>query len=155
MVVGQIVEGRDLGFVGANASWPHVVHCEVSDRQSASFDPDLTAWDRQHHLHDPIGTITHMSYCLASTSQLFGMSHQANRPHDDEPPLQSSLLEHFQGWKLEDAKAQFSEVVGLAREAEPQRITVRGQDAVVILSARDFAKLLPLIEQPNLHVLLS
>lgn len=35
------------------------------------------------------------------------------------------------------------------------RITVRGEDAVVILSAKDFAKLLPLLEQPSLHQFLS
>jgi prevent-host-death family protein len=56
---------------------------------------------------------------------------------------------------LEDAKARFSEVVRLAREQTPQRITVRGQDAVVVISAQDFARLLPLLEQPNLHALLS
>lgn len=46
-------------------------------------------------------------------------------------------------------------MVSLARETEPQRITVRGQDAVVILSAQEFAKLLPLMEQPNLQTLPS
>ncbi|MGB3494720.1 MAG: type II toxin-antitoxin system prevent-host-death family antitoxin [Elainellaceae cyanobacterium] len=67
----------------------------------------------------------------------------------------SSRLERFNVWKLEDAKARFSEVVRLARENAPQRVTVRGEDAVVILAAQDFAKLLPLLEQPNLHHLLS
>ena len=36
---------------------------------------------------------------------------------------------------VEDAKARFSEVVRLAREQGPQRVTVRGQDAVVVLTA--------------------
>ncbi|BAU14246.1 hypothetical protein LEP3755_47920 [Leptolyngbya sp. NIES-3755] len=67
----------------------------------------------------------------------------------------SFSLDRYPGWKLEDAKARFSEVVRLAREKTPQRITVRGEDAVVILSAQEFAKLLPLLEQPNLHELLS
>ena len=58
-------------------------------------------------------------------------------------------------WKLEDAKARFSEVVRLARENAPQRITVRGEDAVVILSAQAFDKLLPFLEQPSFHGLLS
>lgn len=43
----------------------------------------------------------------------------------------------------------------LARDSEPQRITVRGKDAVVMLSAQTFAKLLPLLAEPNLHHLLS
>lgn len=64
-------------------------------------------------------------------------------------------LESFHGWKLEEAKARFSEVVRLARDTEPQRITVRGEDAVVILSAKSFEKLLPLLVQPSLHTLLS
>lgn len=66
-----------------------------------------------------------------------------------------SPLSELQTWKLEDAKARFSEVVRLAREHQPQRITVRGQDAVVVLSTEEFAKLLPLMQQPNLHALLS
>lgn len=66
-----------------------------------------------------------------------------------------SSLTDLKVWKLEDAKARLSEVVRLARDQEPQRITVRGEDAVVVLSAKEFAKLLPLMAQPNLHVLLS
>lgn len=58
-------------------------------------------------------------------------------------------------WKLEDAKARFSELVRMAREKGPQRVTVHGVDAVVVVSAKEFAKLLPLSEQPNLHKLLS
>lgn len=49
----------------------------------------------------------------------------------------------FKGWKLEDAKARFSEVVRRARSEGPQRVTVRGKDAVVIISAEEFDQLLP------------
>ena len=58
-------------------------------------------------------------------------------------------------WKLEDAKAKFSEVVRLARSVGPQHVTVRGQDAVVVVSAEQFAALMPSTRQPSLHVLLS
>ena len=44
-------------------------------------------------------------------------------------------------WRLQDAKARFSEVVRLAREAGPQRVTVRGRDAVVILSSDEYDRL--------------
>ncbi|MEM8501853.1 MAG: type II toxin-antitoxin system Phd/YefM family antitoxin [Cyanobacteria bacterium P01_D01_bin.1] len=71
----------------------------------------------------------------------------------DDLPVSS--LENLHVWKLEDAKARFSEVVRLARDNEPQRVTVRGEDAVVILSAKTFAKLLPLMTQPSIHALLS
>ena len=46
-------------------------------------------------------------------------------------------------WKLEDAKARFSEVVRKARGEGPQRVTVRGKDAVVVISAEDWQALLP------------
>jgi len=47
------------------------------------------------------------------------------------------------GWKLEDAKARFSEVVRRARDEGPQRVTVRGQDAVVVVAADEFERLQP------------
>lgn len=53
-------------------------------------------------------------------------------------------------WKLEDAKARFSEVVRLARERGPQRVTVHGREAVVVLSAADYARLAPVAAGTNL-----
>ncbi|MEO6215613.1 MAG: type II toxin-antitoxin system Phd/YefM family antitoxin [Sphingomonas sp.] len=47
------------------------------------------------------------------------------------------------GWKLEDAKARFSEVVRLARSEGPQRVSVRGRDAVVVMSVEDHERLAP------------
>jgi prevent-host-death family protein len=41
-------------------------------------------------------------------------------------------------WKLQDAKARFSELVRKARDGEPQRVTVHGKDAVVISDAERF-----------------
>lgn len=41
-------------------------------------------------------------------------------------------------WRLQDAKARFSEVVKRAREDGPQRVTLHGKDAVVIVSAEAF-----------------
>lgn len=73
-------------------------------------------------------------------------------PSDNSVP---QSLENLQAWKLEDAKARFSEVVRLARDVNPQLVTVRGKDAVVVLSADQFAKLLPLMAQPNIHDFLS
>jgi prevent-host-death family protein len=35
-------------------------------------------------------------------------------------------------WKLQDAKAQFSEVVRKARSGEPQIVTVHGEPAVMV-----------------------
>jgi prevent-host-death family protein len=41
-------------------------------------------------------------------------------------------------WQLQDAKNKFSQVVQKARQEGPQVVTVRGERAVVILSARDY-----------------
>jgi prevent-host-death family protein len=46
-------------------------------------------------------------------------------------------------WKLEDAKARFSEVVRRAEQDGPQTVTVRGREAVVVVGAAQFAKLQP------------
>ena len=73
-----------------------------------------------------------------------------NRKNKKKVPL----LQHFKGWKLEEAKARFSEVVKRAHE-EPQRITVHGKDAVVIVDAEEFARMIPASDQTSLHKLLS
>jgi prevent-host-death family protein len=44
-------------------------------------------------------------------------------------------------WRLQDAKARFSELVREARERGPQHVSVRGRDEVVIVSAEDFRRL--------------
>jgi antitoxin Phd len=46
-------------------------------------------------------------------------------------------------WKLEDAKARFSEVVRLARSEGPQSVSVRGKDAVVVMSIEELERLVP------------
>jgi len=46
-------------------------------------------------------------------------------------------------WKLQDAKAKFSEVVRRARSEGPQRVTYRGKDAVVVVAAQEFDRTLP------------
>jgi antitoxin Phd len=51
------------------------------------------------------------------------------------------------GWKLEDAKARFSEVVRRARSEGPQRVTVRGKEAVVIISSEEYERMQP-AEEP-------
>jgi antitoxin Phd len=46
-------------------------------------------------------------------------------------------------WKLEDAKARFSEVVRRTCTEGPQRVTVRGKHAVVVIAVETLEKLLP------------
>lgn len=47
----------------------------------------------------------------------------------------------MQVWKLQDAKARFSEVVKEAKTRGPQAITLRGHPAVVLLSKEDYDRL--------------
>ena len=50
-------------------------------------------------------------------------------------------LECARDWKLQDAKARFSEVFRLAHSQGPQRVTRHGKEAVVVLSASEFERL--------------
>ncbi|MGD0144789.1 MAG: type II toxin-antitoxin system Phd/YefM family antitoxin [Rhizomicrobium sp.] len=43
-------------------------------------------------------------------------------------------------WALQDAKARFSEVVRAAKK-EPQTITLRGEEAAVVVSADEYHRL--------------
>jgi prevent-host-death family protein len=43
-----------------------------------------------------------------------------------------------QDWQLQDAKNRFSEVVKRARDEGPQIVTVHGQRAAVVVSAKEF-----------------
>ena len=46
-------------------------------------------------------------------------------------------------WRLEEAKARFSEVVRRAHAQGPQYVTVRGKRAVAIIDATELDRLLP------------
>jgi len=53
----------------------------------------------------------------------------------------ADVVEPPGAWKLQDAKARFSQLVRLASEAGPQRVTVNGREKAVILSAEDYQRL--------------
>lgn len=46
-------------------------------------------------------------------------------------------------WKLQDAKARFSELVRRAQTEGPHHVTVRGQNAVVAIAVEELERLLP------------
>ena len=58
-------------------------------------------------------------------------------------------------WPLGRAKALFSHVVRLARSGQPQRVTVHGHDAVVIVATSEFERLTARGVPNTLHALLS
>lgn len=66
---------------------------------------------------------------------------------------QINLTPH--AWKLGEAKAKFSELVRLATSGQPQRVTVHGKDAVVIVAADAFQTLQTRKQASSLHELLS
>jgi prevent-host-death family protein len=41
-------------------------------------------------------------------------------------------------WKLQDAKARFSELVRRARTGEPQHVTLHGREAVIVIDPERF-----------------
>ena len=59
-------------------------------------------------------------------------------------------------WSLQDAKNKFSEVVNAALAGEPQRVTRRGQPAVVVLAEEEYERLCRLerAAEPSLGELL-
>ncbi len=52
-------------------------------------------------------------------------------------------------WTLQDAKNKFSAVVEAAQRGEPQHVTKRGVDAVVVLSAQEYERLVKLDAKPK------
>ena len=48
---------------------------------------------------------------------------------------------HSQSWRLLDAKNQFSKVVEAALHGEPQHITRRGREVVVVVAADEYSRL--------------
>jgi antitoxin Phd len=52
-------------------------------------------------------------------------------------------------WTLQDAKNKFSAVVEAAQRGEPQHVTKRGVDAVVVLSATEYERLSKLDARPK------
>jgi antitoxin Phd len=59
------------------------------------------------------------------------------------PGAQKSILIASLPHCLEEAKVRFSAVVRRAQSEGPQRVTVGGKDAVVIISAAELERLLP------------
>ncbi len=53
-------------------------------------------------------------------------------------------------WKIQEAKARFSELVRRARAGEPQRVVVRGKKAVVIVDPERFDIRPKVAEEPTL-----
>ncbi|GAC1336047.1 MAG: type II toxin-antitoxin system Phd/YefM family antitoxin [Beijerinckiaceae bacterium] len=67
------------------------------------------------------------------------MTRGSSREKRKRPPARHSA----DLWKLEDAKARFSEVVRLARSRGPQTVSVRGENAVVVISVEELERLKP------------
>ncbi len=47
----------------------------------------------------------------------------------------------MRSWLIKDARAQLGDVMDAALQGEPQRLTRRGKDAVVVVSEREWLRL--------------
>jgi len=65
------------------------------------------------------------------------------------PPASSPSISNLTSWKLEEAKARFSELVRDAVK-KPQMVTVRGKETAVILAAEDYRRLVSQPEEQSL-----
>ena len=61
----------------------------------------------------------------------------------------NSVATPAQSWQLQTAKAQFSEVFRLAHAQGPQWVTRQGKEAVVIIPAEEFERLIARKRQPQ------
>ena len=59
----------------------------------------------------------------------------------EEPSHNPSHKPSHNRWRLQDAKARFSELVRLAHSNGPQHVTLHGRDAVVVIDAAEFQRL--------------
>ena len=58
-------------------------------------------------------------------------------------------------WRLQDAKARLSEVVRQAQQRGPQRVTLHGRDAVVVVAADEFDRMLRPVSGRDIVVALA
>ena len=72
--------------------------------------------------------------------KIVGPKRRTTQESDAQPHPQAA---HPATWKLEEAKAKFSEVVRRAHDQGPQYVTVRGKQAVAIIDAAELERLLP------------
>ena len=90
-----------------------------------------------------MGTLSRRRYLRNLTSSPFACSLSGLNSRASVKDSQLHGLRRLETWKLDDAKARLSEVVGLAGTSGPQLITIRGKEAAVILSPVEFERLRP------------
>lgn len=85
--------------------------------------------------HHNDGTGTEPTGCTALRDILVSMTRSANASSTvSDPPAASR-------WRLQDAKARFSELVRMAHRDGPQHVTVHGREAVVVVDAAEYNRL--------------
>ena len=56
-------------------------------------------------------------------------------------PTKSGIPRSSNRWRLQDAKTRLSEVIRQVQQQGPQRVTVHGRDAVVVVRADEFDRI--------------
>jgi len=80
-------------------------------------------------------TALHFQF-LASPNKLVSMTSLTSSPAIPREPGDSPNT-----WRLQDAKARFSELVRRSQSEGPQHVTLHGKDAVVVVDATQFRRL--------------
>lgn len=62
-------------------------------------------------------------------------------PRAAQPAAPSPLPVRAGRWRLQDAKARFSELVRRVQSEGPQHVTLHGKEAVVVVDAEEFRRL--------------
>ena len=86
-------------------------------------------------LPHPRAVIENATFCgkLVSMTRMKPGDPTAKSPASSSPPGGR--------WRLQDAKARFSELVRRVRSDGPQLVTVHGRDEVVVIAAEEFNRL--------------
>ena len=71
------------------------------------------------------------------------MPRRSKTSHTNAKPPKAPTSRQTTIWKLEDAKARFSEVVRRARDQGPQYVTVRGKPTVAIVDVAELKRWMP------------
>ena len=79
---------------------------------------------------------------VARARKLVRMTRTSTRPARGKRTKRAAKpLKRKGDWILQDAKARLSELVRRARSEGPQRVTIHGRDAVVVVAEEEFRRL--------------
>ncbi len=137
------VDGRDGHWQSRLSGFRHADPQAWADLRMQALNVDTFAWRlcewlqsprAGHARHGPTRSIL-PSGCRSAN--LITVTRKSLTPTDSPP---SASPQPRGRWRLQDAKARFSEVVRMAHSHGPQHVTLHGRDAVVVVDAEEFRR---------------